>query len=301
MEVLIRYGSDEQKEKWLQPLLEGKIRSCFGMTEPDVASSDATNIKTSIIPSNNGKVVINGKKWWTSGANDPRCKVCILMGKTPDASKGPHEQQSMILVPMDTPGVVIKRHLTVFGYDDAPHGHAEVEFNNVVVPLSNLILGFGHGFEISQGRLGPGRIHHCMRAIGIAEYALSLLIQRAATRIAFQKPLIQQGTILKNISESRCELEQARLLTLKAALLMDRHGNKKARQYIAMIKVVAPNIALNVIDRAIQVHGGGGVSGDFPLAYFLAMMRTLRLADGPDEVHRVTIARLEIEKFKSKL
>jgi len=241
------------------------------------------------------------KKWWTSGANDPRCKVCILMGKSPNSTAGAHAQHSMILVELDAPGVTLKRHLTVFGYDDAPHGHAEVIFEKVIVPASNMILGEGRGFEISQGRLGPGRIHHCMRTIGVAEKALSLLIQRAAQRIAFGKPLLHQGTVLSDISECRCDIDQARLLTLKAALMMDKVGNKNARQLIAMIKVVAPNAALRVLDRAIQVHGGAGVSGDFPLSYYWAMVRTLRIADGPDEVHKVTIAKLEIAKHKSKL
>jgi len=271
------------------------------MTEPGVASSDATNIQTNIVKNSKGDYEINGKKWWTSGALDPRCKVCILMGKSPNPTGGSHSQHSMILVELDAPGVTINRHLTVFGYDDAPHGHAEVTFNNVVVPASNMLLGEGRGFEISQGRLGPGRIHHCMRTIGVAEKALSLLIQRAAHRIAFGKPLLHQGTVLADIAECRCDIDQARLLTLKAALTMDKVGNKNARQLIAMIKVVAPNAALRVLDRAIQVHGGAGVSGDFPLSYYWAMVRTLRLADGPDEVHRVTIAKCEIAKLKSKI
>jgi len=299
METLIRYGSPQQKEKWLKPLLGAKIRYCFGMTEFKVASSDAANIASTIIRKGD-TYVVNGHKWWTSGASDPRCKVCIFMGKTPN-SGGAHQQHSMILVPLDAPGVLIKRNLEVFGFDDAPHGHAEVIFENVVVPVENILLGEGRGFEISQGRLGPGRIHHCMRTIGIAERSLELLVARASKRVAFGKPLLQQGTIIADIANSRCEIDQARLLTLKAARMMDTVGNKEARQYIAMIKVVAPNMALKVIDRAIQVHGGAGVSQDFPLSYFWSAVRTLRLADGPDEVHRVTIARLEINKLKARL
>jgi len=295
--VLIRYGSPQQKEKWLKPLLNGEIRSCFGMTEPEVASSDATNIQTTIVREGDS-YRISGHKWWTSGANDSRCKVCILMGKTPNPSLSQHLQHSMILVPMDAPGVTVVRHLEVFGFDDAPHGHAEVIFKDVLVPAENLILGEGKGFEISQGRLGPGRIHHCMRTIGLAEKALELLIKRASERTAFGKLLIQQGTVLADIANSRCEIEQARLLTLKAAKLMDECGNKEARQFIAMIKVVAPNVALRVVDRAIQVHGGAGVCQDFPLSEMYAGLRTLRLADGPDEVHRLTVARLELRKYQ---
>jgi acyl-CoA dehydrogenase len=270
------------------------------MTEPEVASSDATNIKSTIIRQGNN-YVINGRKWWTSGANDSRCKVCIFMGKTPNPSGSQHQQHSMIIIPLDASGVHIKRHLTVFGYDDAPHGHAEVDFKNVIVPVENLLLGEGRGFEIAQGRLGPGRIHHCMRTIGMAQRALELMVKRATERTAFGKLLIQQGTVLEDISKSRIEIEQARLLTLKAASLMDQFGSKGARQYISMIKIVAPNAALRVVDRAIQVHGGAGVSSDFPLAAFWAGLRTLRLADGPDQVHHLTVARLEVRKLSSKL
>jgi acyl-CoA dehydrogenase len=292
MEVFARYGTPAQKEQWLAPLLRGEIRSCFAMTEPAVASSDATNIECEIA-SDGDDYVINGRKWWTSGALDPRCKIAILMGKT-NPSGPRHAQQSMVLVPMNTPGVEVMRHLTVFGYDDAPHGHAEMRFESVRVPKANVLLGEGRGFEIAQGRLGPGRIHHCMRLIGLAERALMLMCKRAEERVAFGRPLAEQGGLRFEIAKSRIEIDQARLLTMHAARRMDEVGNKESRKEIAMIKVVAPNMALAVIDRAIQVHGGGGVSQDFPLAYAYAAARTLRLADGPDEVHLESIAKMEL-------
>jgi acyl-CoA dehydrogenase len=294
MEILERFGTDEHKERWLQPLLDGKIRSAFAMTEPAVASSDATNIESSITRDGDD-YVINGRKWWTSGIMDPRCEVLIFMGKT-DPSAPLHQQQSMILVPRDADGITIERFLPVFGYDDAPHGHGVVNFENVRVPTSNILLGEGRGFEIAQARLGPGRIHHCMRSIGAAERALEALCARADDRVAFGSTLADKGVVQEQIADSRIEIEQARLLVYKAAWMMDKYGNKVARSEIAQIKVAVPNMALKVIDRAIQVHGGGGVSSDFPLAKAFASQRTLRLADGPDEVHRRTIARLEIKK-----
>ncbi len=295
METILRYGTKEHHKQWLEPLLDGKIRSCFAMTEPAVASSDATNIQSEI-KRDGDHYVINGRKWWTSGANDHRCKIAIFMGKT-DPNADLHKRQSMILVPMDTPGVKVLRHLNVFGYDDAPHGHAEVDFKDVRVPVSNILLGEGRGFEIAQGRLGPGRIHHCMRAIGSAERALEAMCQRSVSRTAFGKKLAEHSVNRHWIAESRMDIDQARLLTLYAAHKMDELGNKEARAEIAMIKVVAPNMTQKVVDRAIQMHGGAGVSPDFHLAKAWAGNRTLRLADGPDEVHRETIAKMELKKY----
>ncbi len=295
METIARYGSEENRELWLKPLLAGEIRSAFAMTEPEVASSDATNISTRI-ERDGDDYVINGHKWWISGAGDPRCAIFIVMGKTdPEAAR--HSQQSMILVPANTPGIRIVRPLTVFGYDDAPHGHVEMYFENVRVPASNILLGEGRGFEIAQGRLGPGRIHHCMRLIGLAERALELMCRRASSRVAFGKAVSTQTVTQERIAEARCQIDMARLLTLKAAWLMDTAGNKVAKSEIAMIKVVAPNMACQVIDWAIQVHGGGGLCDDFPLASAYANARTLRFADGPDEVHRNAIAKLELGKY----
>ena len=298
METLERFGSEEHKRRWLDPLLAGEIRSCFSMTEPDVASSDATNIQ-STIRRDGDEYVINGRKWWTSGALDPRCKIVIFMGRAePPPSEDRYSSHSMILIPIDTPGVNIKRHLTVFGYDDAPHGHAEIDYDDVRVPLTNIMLGEGRGFEIAQGRLGPGRIHHCMRVIGVAERALEKMCRRAQSRSPFGRPLSEQTVTLERIAESRIMIEQARLLTLKAAYRMDTVGNKEARLDIALIKVAATNMACKILDWAIQLHGGGGMSGDFGLAYAYARTRALRLADGPDEVHRNQIGRLELRKHR---
>jgi len=298
METLILYATPEQKKQWLEPLMEGKIRSAFAMTEPAVASSDATNIRSQI-KRDGDHYVISGRKWWTSGAPDKRCKILIFMGQTdPEAEK--HRRQSMILVPIDTPGVKVLRSLSVFGYDDAPHGHGEVTFENVRVPVSNILLGEGRGFEIAQGRLGPGRIHHCMRTIGLAERTLESLCQRALSRTAFGKTIAEQGVTRQWIAESRMEIDQSRLLTLYAAHMMDTVGNKEARREIAMIKVVAPKMAQKLVDRAIQVHGGGGVSQDFHLAYAYARTRTMRIVDGPDAVHEEAVARLELRKYQDQ-
>ena len=295
MEVFARYASPALQDRWLKPLLNGEIRSCFAMTEPDVASSDATNIQSSIVRDGD-EYVINGRKWWTTGAPDPRCKVMIFMGKSDPDNDHRHKQQSMVVIPMDTPGITMKRWLPVFGYDDAPHGHAEFVFENVRVPAENLLLGEGRGFEIAQGRLGPGRIHHCMRAIGAAERALEKMCKRTAQRVAFGKPIAAQGVTRQRIADARIMIDQARLLTLNAAHMMDTVGNKIAAKEIAMIKVAAPAMACQVLDWAIQAHGAGGVSDDYGLAYAYAQLRTLKLADGPDEVHRNAIAKMELAK-----
>jgi acyl-CoA dehydrogenase len=295
MEVLVRYGSPEIRKRWLEPLLRGEIRSAFAMTEPAVASSDATNIQARI-EKQGDEYVVSGRKWWTSGANDPRCKVLIFMGKTDPQNPDRHRQQSMIVVPMDSPGIQVLRHLPVFGYDDAPHGHAEIVFDHVRVPASNLLLGEGRGFEIAQGRLGPGRIHHCMRLIGVAERALEKMCRRTTKRVTFGKPIAEQTVTLERIADARIAIDQARLLVLNAAYMMDTVGNKAAKQAIAEIKVAVPNMTLGVLDRAMQLHGGGGVSQEFPLAFWWAHSRTLRFADGPDEVHRRQIGRLELRK-----
>ena len=297
MEVLVRYGTAEQKERWLKPLLAGEIRSAFAMTEPDVASSDATNIEASIVRDGD-HYVINGRKWWTTGGTDPRCRILIFMGKSDPGNPDRHRQQSMILVPLDTPGVRLVRALPVFGYDDAPHGHGEFDFVNVRVPVANILLGEGRGFEIAQGRLGPGRIHHCMRLIGQAERSLEMMCRRAATRVAFGRPLADQTVTQERIANARILIDQARLLVLHAAWKMDVAGNKAARKEIAMIKVAAPLMACQVIDWAMQAHGGAGVCDDFQLAFFYAQARTLRFADGPDEVHRNQIARLELAAYR---
>ena len=299
MEVLVRYGTPEQKERWLKPLLAGTIRSGFAMTEPNVASSDATNVQSSIARDGD-EYVINGRKWWTTGAPDPRCEILIFMGKS-DPSAAKHQQQSMILVPLHTPGVKMIRPLTVFGYDDAPHGHAEIDFVNVRVPATNMLLGEGRGFEIAQGRLGPGRIHHCMRSIGVAERALELMCARVKSRVAFGKTLAEQGVILEWIADSRIEIDQARLLTLFAAWKIDTQGVKAAMSEISAIKVIAPTVLQRVVDEAIQLHGGAGMSHDVPLTALFTMARALRLADGPDEVHRATVARMELAKYRIKI